>query len=584
LEKISNKEVSQFSIALIVVIVSILFLFKVLYYSQYGLDFTDEGCNLNWISNPWIYNASISSYGFFYYPMCFLSGGSIVKLRYLNVLITFFLSSMVFFYSLKNIVERKIAFIAFPFACAGLLIFRPWATLTPDYNSLTCHGMLAVLLSLLIFREDSRRLITSGVLLGCGGVVTFIGKPSSAMLLPIFVLIFMTLFRCFSWRMLWIAASTAIVLLVSFTVYADGTPFAFIHRFQRGMEKDAILVCAHTVWEIFKISPVPLDLAHTILFLLVFIASFFITCLLLFNIKISKSLLNIITLALTCFSFLIVLGLCSSPQMTIRKDLFSLMFLLFSFGVAASFAYSLALSKQMKIEAFCRIFAPLSLYVFFNYIYAFGTNYNYWNQGEGMATLWILPILELITSFHQTIDKQKITAFMTTVSAFILFMAILLINTGMDNPYRQPYALKHYTGAVAALNSAEKIIVSKETENYLVQLQILVKDNGFKSGMPMIDLTGRYPASLYFIGAKAIGAPWILGNYAGSLEFAIVTLAAVKNEDLKEAWLLTEPDGPRAIPFAALTANDLSLERDYVLIGSLMNNEGKFRQDIYKPK
>jgi hypothetical protein len=41
-----------------------LILYWVFKFSAYGIDFTDEGYYLNWISNPFLYKYSLSQFGY----------------------------------------------------------------------------------------------------------------------------------------------------------------------------------------------------------------------------------------------------------------------------------------------------------------------------------------------------------------------------------------------------------------------------------------------------------------------------------------------------------------------------------------
>lgn len=64
----------------------------VLKYSSYGIEFTDEGFHLVSISNPFIYDFSITQFGFVYHPLYVLLGGDIAALRQANILVTFALA------------------------------------------------------------------------------------------------------------------------------------------------------------------------------------------------------------------------------------------------------------------------------------------------------------------------------------------------------------------------------------------------------------------------------------------------------------------------------------------------------------
>jgi hypothetical protein len=79
----------------------------VLWYSYFGYDFTDEGYYLNWISNPWIYKASVSQFGFMYHPLYRLVGGDLALLRQCNIFITFGLAWILCLVLLRSIAKEN---------------------------------------------------------------------------------------------------------------------------------------------------------------------------------------------------------------------------------------------------------------------------------------------------------------------------------------------------------------------------------------------------------------------------------------------------------------------------------------------
>jgi hypothetical protein len=54
-----------------------------------GLDFTDEGFYLNWVSRPFLYEGSRTQFGFIYHPVFDALGGDIASFRRFNVAVIF---------------------------------------------------------------------------------------------------------------------------------------------------------------------------------------------------------------------------------------------------------------------------------------------------------------------------------------------------------------------------------------------------------------------------------------------------------------------------------------------------------------
>ena len=82
---------------------TIIILLWILKFSFRGIDITDEGYYLNWISNPFLYKHSLSQFGYIYHPLYLMVDGNIAYLRILNILLVFLFSWILIFLVLKSI-------------------------------------------------------------------------------------------------------------------------------------------------------------------------------------------------------------------------------------------------------------------------------------------------------------------------------------------------------------------------------------------------------------------------------------------------------------------------------------------------
>ena len=130
--------------------------------------------------------------------------------------------------------------------------------------------------------------------------------------------------------------------------------------------------------------------------------------------------------------------------------------------------------------------------------------------------------------------------------------------------------------------------VSADFAEYVQKLQQMAATAGFKANMNVLDLTGHYPGALYALGAKNVGRSWLIGGYPGSDDMAIANLDRVNREDLANAWILTEPTGPRKLPPKILERYGIDLAKDYIEVGSLESPTGtypdRYRQHLLRPK
>jgi hypothetical protein len=167
----------------------------ILKFSYRGIDITDEGYYLNWISNPFLYKHSLSQFGYIYHPIYQMVDGNIAYLRILNILSIFLFSWILIFFLLKSILtieSRNIFYlhiISSGLAISGLLSIS--AITTPSYNSLNFLAIIFSGISLVLLEKNNSIIkIIGSAILGIGYWLTFMAKPSSALVLGILIFIY----------------------------------------------------------------------------------------------------------------------------------------------------------------------------------------------------------------------------------------------------------------------------------------------------------------------------------------------------------------------------------------------------------
>jgi hypothetical protein len=261
---IDHSQYAALAASAVVSFVSLMWLFS---RSKHGIDLTDESFYILWISNPWIYDASLSQFGFIYHPLYKLVGGDIVLLRKANAL-TFFalafgLGTVLFEKTLSAGANKTSGFrpvrrsviigLSFAFSSTALLGFLPWLP-TPSYNSL---GLQALLLAgigvLLAEREVSGRSAAGWCLLGAAGWLSFMAKPSSAAALGFTVGIYLLLAGKFQIKLILLGALTAVSLLIASAWVIDGSVAGFVERLQKGLELYKHLTTGHPRQNVFRL-------------------------------------------------------------------------------------------------------------------------------------------------------------------------------------------------------------------------------------------------------------------------------------------------------------------------------------------
>ena len=159
------------------VVASITIIGWVVWYSRFGIDFTDEGYYLEWISNPWSYKASVTQFGFIYHPLYQLVGGDIVLLRRANLLITLGLAWILCFVLCRKIIIRHklakpscslpLVGVALVLSTSALALLGLWWLPTPNYYSLNLQALLIAGTGILLAEANtSRNSLKGWVLIG----------------------------------------------------------------------------------------------------------------------------------------------------------------------------------------------------------------------------------------------------------------------------------------------------------------------------------------------------------------------------------------------------------------------------------
>src|SRR5262249_10072513 len=178
-----------------------------------------------------------------------------------------------------------------------------------------------------------------------------------------------------------------------------------------------------------------------------------------------------------------------------------------------------------------------------------------------------------------------------TCHVFLLVALVLVPATGwavgnsMQQPYRQNAPLHLQLEPVAIGPSRGSILLlDARTARYLSDLRASVP-GGLERlrGAPMLDFTGAHPGTLFALGGKAIGLPWMIGGDQRSAAVVGRALADVQCEVLAVAWLLTSPDAPQAVPVSLLTRH--GIDKYEPTVGSFVGPwlENKSTQHLIPP-
>jgi len=542
------------------------------WYSYYGLDFTDESFYLIWMANPFAYNFSHSQFGFLYHPLYQLVQGDIVLLRKANILLLFLLSFFLTNILIKSIYKSELLqtkyrwIISGGIASTSFAFFQFWLP-TPSYNSL---AMQALLISasgfVLLDKEWKVTSILGWFLLGIGGWASFMAKPTTAATLGICSIMYLFMADKYSIRCLAISVLTALGLFILTGLYIDGSMIKFIERIKMGVEMSQVLG-GHDLINLFRLDKFELNQNAKWLFGIIIMIVFCSVYFLKSNIKFIYYIGIAISLTILIVNLIISLGIVHK---NINLGGFQGL-LLFSIPAAAFFT-GLVFCKANYFSATSRYhWALIVCFFIFPYVFAFGTGNNYWFQGGLVAIFWVLGSLILIFPVIQKYNKPILLLPFVLLAQLI---TLIMLNNSFEYPYRQPQPLRLNDSEVKLSFSSTPLKMSEQDVQYINKLNEIASNNHFSYDTPIIDLTGYSPGIIFLLGANNIGAPWILGGYSGSDDYAVAVLNNVSCEILAKAWLLLEPEGKIKISLHILKSFGANLSLDFERVDTIIAEKG----------
>lgn len=569
-------------------VISILLLACGLKYSASGIDFTDEGFYLAWISNPFIYDVSATQFGFVYHPIYSLFEGSITAMRRFNILLTWGLASFLVFILVKDFAEEKITSkltlvsISIALSSSSLAIFFKFLV-TPNYNTLNFQAVLIAALGLiLIIRDDTKKKFSGGVILGIGGWLSFMAKPTTAALLALMVLGYLIVTRLLALKPLLTSIFTAGSLLLASAVLIDGSITNFTERLVMGANAYAAFDSRYSATGIFVRSP-RIHISGMQQFILLASCGFCIAGALIQQPKyafIRKTFILFVYVASAATIGILMGVIPDAPNLgdwrgheLLGPSLGAGLFVIYR----AIFKKDFVPSPKELWLAFFLFLLPLAI--------AFGSNRAYLDKLGAYGFFWILSGVVLVGPY---IRENK--SWQSLLPAVIATQAIsvFIFQGSVAQPHRQP-DLRANNAVALESPRASKLKISSGWKKYIDSATAATYQAGFQQEDPIIDLTGQSPGLLFLMGATNIGRAWFGGGYPGSSASVVTYLGRRPCARLAEAWILTEPQGPRSISNDVIKSFSANLSSDYRLVSSWMTAEGAGgyeharKQKLYKP-
>jgi hypothetical protein len=525
-----------------------------------GVDLSDEAFYLIWISDPWRYQGSVTQFGFVYNPLFRLVGYDIALLRQSNVIITVCLTCTVFGLILR---DAKLP-ANFRFVIAGVLstvALLPMASwlVTPNYNTLCWQGILVVLIGVLLAYPilGERRQIFGTVLIAAGGVLVFLAKPTSAVLIGSVIAVFIMRTSEQPVREIFFAAAVASIMLLFCALAIDGSIAAFAERLQAGTRTVFALMPEFSVFRGDRFEAPARVIFHFFLAVMSGVAWTRLTR----KKSMQARVAQLAVIVILCVGTVLV---TTFTQLAAHRgdtywvyDVYTVPLL----WVAGAMVLAPLSWKSVTNKRPPRATAISIIFLLAPFCYALGSGNNVWRQAIGAGALWAgsglsyLAFMPCATELRRTILGLAVGSM--TISA-------ALIASGMEYPYHQAKPLRLHTEPVRIEPRGQSVLyLDRDYAGYVAALRLAMTQDG-KGPKAILDMTGRLPGNAYLLDAVAPGAPWLQSGWAGGTQYLYSLLDTVPCGELVSAWVITAPDAKVAFPPDALQRYGIALEVNYV--------------------
>jgi hypothetical protein len=586
-------------------VAAVILIGRLLYLCGSGIDFSDEGYYINCIAHHDLYPTSPTQFGFVYGPLYELVGHNLVLLRQANLLLT--VGCGWFFFSLLILDQRRLIgraraawlALAFVLSVSTLAILHLWQP-TPSYNTLALQGLVLGGCGLGLIRRDAAENRSRGyILLGVAGVLTFLAKPTTAAAAAPLFLACLAARRQLTWRGVIIMTLTCLLSLAMAALAIDASISRFYERLANAAADAEKLQSSYTFWGIVRFDTFSLTRPQH--YVLWSGAAFLgVTSWLAAS---SRGWLRLSSLGLVLSSLtalLVVIGLyhlywssllelygyelgpffsyTPTSEWVRRFQNSGVLLLAWPIGALAAF-----LARFSRRPAWSEMAVALCL-LLMPYAYVMGTNVNHWHAMGGAAVFWCAA--GLICLGPSVPAESRWSQFLPFAAAAFVGTVLFLL-PATEAPYRQRQPLRMNREKVPGVEGV-LLRVPDDTAHYIRNVRALLEEHGFRPRDPMIDLTGHSPTLLYLVEARPVGLAWLLGGYPGSEAFVRQGLNRVPLETLQRAWVITEPEGPRALSPLLLQHYGLNLAKDYEEVGAVDTPVAEYsqplKQYLYKPK
>ena len=574
--------------------------------SSRGFDITDESYYVIWASQPETIFASTTQFGYYTRLLYLISGQNIAVFRAVGV-ICLFASAWFFAYSLDrywhfssgqqfNTRNRWKEISLLSIGC--LAYYKSWL-ITPSYNWLALIGVLIAGAGLIRvttknysprgMREPIPHQLANGLLVGIGGGLTFMAKPTTALVLALTALFWVALhyLRCKLKLFFMVALCTSCLFLLMHAIVFKGGITHFYYDLREGLQLESLLVggqpLENLVWQaigelepisesLFQLAPNGFRLFPVVIFLVWWMKKrgFEIPA------------ISILSGFLIIFNLFIWYRLWETGRWSTWNFGFS--GIVWSIALLSSALLSLCAYKQNTSESRLKIIIHIVTIYLFILMLAFATAFGSTNllvRQMSFGFVFLAAATMLAAFWIDQHIGRKILGSIIPILVSISVLHVMMV--GIKHPYRLPSKISDQVIECSFYNSNGSLKVDSPTAEYINGLKRIAQKSGWQPGTPLIDLTGGSPGATLILGGRTMGTPWLLGGYPGSTEFAKKVIEKVPVAVQKAAWVLTAPQGKRSLPGKLLVEIGLKFPEEYISVGKVKTGHRDELQILWRP-
>lgn len=562
-----------------------------------GLDITDHSFYLLWAKQPENVSGSVTHFGYVTKLLYTLVYGSIDIFRLAGVIVLSVLGLCLaasigrYWQAMRLNVRLPFCSLAVTLLCGSLFYYNSWLDF-PSYNWLALVAVLVTVIGLLFFTAHPNKTwlcCVTIILIAAGGALAFIAKPTTAMVLAAMALTW-SLGHCPNLRGLISVSVSGIVATLFLGVFAYwnfGSVDAYLKNLSFGLDLSATLGGGHTL---------PLAMWRAANSLVMFGKEW------IYHPLVMVSIVSCVVITLgACFRwsdsfvrvgvmFTLFVSLTIFLQGGFKyfedgceQNIGNMFLIVVSMLIALSAAVLTAASRNPRILADTKAYRyGLSLSTFLAvgaFAPALGTNNDFVEQLSYSAVFLAGAVFIALNLLVPINIRRYISA---TAGLLVSALLVVTLIEAYEHPYRLPTGISRQDIPVTVYRD-QYLEVDSRTASYIRELRHIAYDAGWESKSPLIDMTGGSPGAMVILEARIPGAPWLLGNYPGSDEFAEKVLGSVSASVLTKAWILTAPHGERRLGDSVLLENGIGFPHDYKRVGSVESGHRSEKQILWKP-